>query len=419
MATGNRIGAGAHRPYEYGSRSSPATGLDTFPSCATACNSTRERCFSPCADRALLLNCRPAWPRPDRPDPHCRRCAASSARPRLARHPCSGGFTCHRFSARCARPCWHHGCRPSRSPGAGSPAPRRPRPNGSRPSRRPWSAASSGASTGSGLWEVERRLELVDAEHERLRLRGRGDGLTVRDAMAGGRGHAHPGAADRARPRRTPSSPTSASGSRWPGCPGRSGAASCPDLTGTPYYPTMSWLAVDGYGFDLAYFHTDEWSTSSGAAAVPVAGRSGLLPARGRPGHRPGAVVHPRRRPRTRWRRRSAGSPADGRPTCGAGSGWRPPSPAAARATACRRCGVGRRALAAAGPGRRSSRSRAATWPGTCRRTRPWRPRSWPACPYRGRWRSPTAPRPSRTGTTRCWTACRCTSGGAAAFART
>jgi hypothetical protein len=29
-----------------------------------------------------------------------------------------------------------------------------------------------------------------------------------------------------------------------------------PDLTGSPYYPTMTWLAVDGYGFDLAYFHT-------------------------------------------------------------------------------------------------------------------------------------------------------------------
>lgn len=32
-----------------------------------------------------------------------------------------------------------------------------------------------------------------------------------------------------------------------------------PDLTGTPYYPTMSWLAVDGYGFDRAYFDTDKW----------------------------------------------------------------------------------------------------------------------------------------------------------------
>ncbi|MGW4798450.1 DUF1702 family protein, partial [Nonomuraea sp. NPDC004297] len=32
-----------------------------------------------------------------------------------------------------------------------------------------------------------------------------------------------------------------------------------PDLHGTPYHPTMSWLAVDGYGFDLAYFHTRRW----------------------------------------------------------------------------------------------------------------------------------------------------------------
>jgi hypothetical protein len=32
-----------------------------------------------------------------------------------------------------------------------------------------------------------------------------------------------------------------------------------PDLTGDPYYPTMSWLAVDGYGFDRAYFDTGRW----------------------------------------------------------------------------------------------------------------------------------------------------------------
>ena len=32
-----------------------------------------------------------------------------------------------------------------------------------------------------------------------------------------------------------------------------------PDLSPDPYYPTMSWLAVDGYGFDLAYFHTKRW----------------------------------------------------------------------------------------------------------------------------------------------------------------
>ncbi|SDJ97263.1 Protein of unknown function [Actinopolyspora mzabensis] len=32
-----------------------------------------------------------------------------------------------------------------------------------------------------------------------------------------------------------------------------------PDLTGSPYHPTMSWLAVDGYGFDRAFFDTRRW----------------------------------------------------------------------------------------------------------------------------------------------------------------
>ncbi|HEX6686663.1 MAG TPA: DUF1702 family protein [Candidatus Limnocylindrales bacterium] len=32
-----------------------------------------------------------------------------------------------------------------------------------------------------------------------------------------------------------------------------------PDLTGSPYYPDLSWLAVDGYGFDLAYFNPRRW----------------------------------------------------------------------------------------------------------------------------------------------------------------
>jgi hypothetical protein len=41
-----------------------------------------------------------------------------------------------------------------------------------------------------------------------------------------------------------------------------------PDLAGTPYHPTMSWLAVDGYGFDLAYFHTRRWV---GEQRVPAA----------------------------------------------------------------------------------------------------------------------------------------------------
>jgi hypothetical protein len=32
-----------------------------------------------------------------------------------------------------------------------------------------------------------------------------------------------------------------------------------PDLSGTPFYPAISWLAVDGYAFDRAYFDTRRW----------------------------------------------------------------------------------------------------------------------------------------------------------------
>ncbi|MFD1832759.1 DUF1702 family protein [Streptomyces desertarenae] len=32
-----------------------------------------------------------------------------------------------------------------------------------------------------------------------------------------------------------------------------------PGLSDAAYYPAMSWLAVDGYGFDRAYFDTDRW----------------------------------------------------------------------------------------------------------------------------------------------------------------
>lgn len=32
-----------------------------------------------------------------------------------------------------------------------------------------------------------------------------------------------------------------------------------PDLDGSPYHPGLSWLAVDGYGFDLAYFAPRRW----------------------------------------------------------------------------------------------------------------------------------------------------------------
>lgn len=110
-------------------------------------------------------------------------------------------------------------------------------------------------------WEVERRLALVEPEMRGFAYEGATMAYTVRDAMAGGRG------------RRTQDL------LRGPGQPhiflayiGIGFAMArlprplwrkvIPDLTGSPYHPTMSWLAVDGYGFDRAYFDTDRWVTA-------------------------------------------------------------------------------------------------------------------------------------------------------------
>ncbi|MDG4766934.1 DUF1702 family protein [Solwaraspora sp. WMMD406] len=111
---------------------------------------------------------------------------------------------------------------------------------------------------GRDLWEVERRLELVEPELRGFAYEGATMAFTVRDAMPGGYRH------------------WSRDLLRGPGVPhtfltyiGIGFAMArlprvlwkkvLPDLTGTPYYPTMSWLAVDGYGFDRAYFETARW----------------------------------------------------------------------------------------------------------------------------------------------------------------
>jgi enediyne biosynthesis protein E2 len=107
-----------------------------------------------------------------------------------------------------------------------------------------------------GQWEVERRLALIDAEHRGFAYEGTTMAFTILDATAGGhrtrdllRGPGRPhiflayigmGFAMARLPR-----------VRW--------KKAVPDLTGDPYYPTMSWLAVDGYGFDRAYFDTKRW----------------------------------------------------------------------------------------------------------------------------------------------------------------
>jgi hypothetical protein len=106
-------------------------------------------------------------------------------------------------------------------------------------------------------WEVERRLDLIDAEQRGFAYEGATMAFTVIDAMGPG-GH---------RTRDLLRGPGSKHiflayigiGFAMDHLPRPLWKKVIPDLTPDPYYPTMSWLAVDGYGFDLAYFHTKRW----------------------------------------------------------------------------------------------------------------------------------------------------------------
>jgi hypothetical protein len=107
-----------------------------------------------------------------------------------------------------------------------------------------------------GLWDLRRRLDMVDAALRGFAYEGATMALTVRDAMAAGRGR-------RARelligPGRPHTFLTYIGiGFAMARLPRPLWRGVLPDLTGTPYYPAMSWLAVDGYGFDRAYFDTE------------------------------------------------------------------------------------------------------------------------------------------------------------------
>ncbi|MCW2933279.1 MAG: hypothetical protein JWM19_4241 [Actinomycetia bacterium] len=105
-------------------------------------------------------------------------------------------------------------------------------------------------------WDVERRLDLVDAELRGFAYEGATMALTILDAT--GRGH---------RTRDLLRGPGQSHiflayigiGFAMARLPRPLWKKVVPDLTGDPYYPTMSWLAVDGYGFDRAYFDTPRW----------------------------------------------------------------------------------------------------------------------------------------------------------------
>jgi len=106
-------------------------------------------------------------------------------------------------------------------------------------------------------WEVERRLDLIDAEQRGFAYEGATMAFTVLDAMGPGGHHTRDLL-------RGPGAPHIflayiGIGFAMDHLPRPLWKKVIPDLTGDPYYPTMSWLAVDGYGFDLAYFHTKRW----------------------------------------------------------------------------------------------------------------------------------------------------------------
>ncbi|GHH39593.1 DUF1702 family protein [Lentzea cavernae] len=105
-------------------------------------------------------------------------------------------------------------------------------------------------------WELERRLSLVAPELRGFAYEGATMACTVLDAMDGRkrtrdllRGHGLPhlflayigiGFAMARLPRPL-----------W--------RKVVPDLEGVRYHPAITWLAVDGYGFDRAYFHPKRW----------------------------------------------------------------------------------------------------------------------------------------------------------------
>jgi hypothetical protein len=105
-------------------------------------------------------------------------------------------------------------------------------------------------------WDVERRLDLVDTEIRGFAYEGVTMAFTLLDAM--GRGHRTrdlllgPG-------RRHIFLAYIGMGFAMARLPRQLWKKAVPDLGDDPYYPTMSWLAVDGYGFDRAYFDTPRW----------------------------------------------------------------------------------------------------------------------------------------------------------------
>jgi hypothetical protein len=111
---------------------------------------------------------------------------------------------------------------------------------------------------GASLWEIERRLALIEPEQRGFAYEGATMGYTILDAMPGG-------GRDRTRgllegPARPHIFLTYIGiGFAMARLPRPLWKNILPELTGVAYHPVMSWLAVDGFGFDRAYFDTKKW----------------------------------------------------------------------------------------------------------------------------------------------------------------
>ena len=107
-----------------------------------------------------------------------------------------------------------------------------------------------------GLWELERRLSLVAPELRGFAYEGATMACTVLDAMDRGK---------RTRDLlRGPGLPHLflayiGIGFAMARLPRPLWRKVVPDLEGVRYHPAITWLAVDGYGFDRAYFHPERW----------------------------------------------------------------------------------------------------------------------------------------------------------------
>ncbi|WP_158851251.1 DUF1702 family protein [Saccharothrix deserti] len=125
-------------------------------------------------------------------------------------------------------------------------------------------------------WEVERRLGLVEPELRGFAYEGAAMAYTIRDAMGRGtrtRDLLNGPGADHLLPAYI------GIGFAMNHLPRGLWRKVVPDLSHSPYHPTMTWLAVDGYGFDLAYFHTRKWVDEQRVPApYPWQGRPDYFP---------------------------------------------------------------------------------------------------------------------------------------------